>query len=695
MKQGIRPLAALIAAACMGFGLIAILPSTSHAQLGFRTKWLAAGSLYNWYASTGSEVEEGRVTNQQDGLRWPSYYAYEDCQAAKGLWIGTTNFSDAGGNNYLYKVVHIGPRSPGADEFIPVSFEEVAKFTPPTVLVDGEQQLLDEIASVDRIDPTIDCDREIINVVNTSIGITMKRVIKQWSQQYHDNYHVFEYTFTNTGRTTYTDDVTLPGKTLTGVYFFFQNRYSINRDVGEGVYNGNKPSWGFNTMNDVRGDGIKPDPPGEQFRASFSWFGKFLPFTQFDVIGGPIWQGYWDKTDTVGRLGAAQFVGNVTLHADASPTDGTDDPNQPSTTGYINSDDIVTQSGRTQFDVAGMQVEYTNWIARGHMLRHADVVEPTGAFDQPTNDPSLGATGGNSSFNGYGPYTLAPGQSIHIVVAEGGAGLDRGRATSIGRLFKTGAITPKAKNDSVFQSRDSLFQTFRRAIASYNAGYAIPEGPWPPRSFTVTSGGDKITLMWEAPEGGPTVSGYRIYHCVGKRDSIFSLLATAGPTDRSYDDVNAIRGVPQYYYVQSVGADRPADPATLTPGGPLVSNRVYCQTGGATGKEATLKRQAGSSMNQIRIVPNPYSISSDANSLRIPGFPDRIMFYDIPGYCTIKIYTELGELIQTIVHNDGSGDEKWNSITSTNQVIVSGIYIVVFDNTRTGERTIRKLAVIR
>jgi len=72
-----------------------------------------------------------------------------------------------------------------------------------------------------------------------------------------------------------------------------------------------------------------------------------------------------------------------------------------------------------------------------------------------------------------------------------------------------------------------------------------------------------------------------------------------------------------------------------------------------------------------------------------------IAFYNIPGYCTIKIYTELGELIKTIEHTDGSGDATWNLITSSDQLIVSGIYIAVVEDTRTGGRTIQKFAVIR
>jgi hypothetical protein len=132
------------------------------------------------------------------------------------------------------------------------------------------------------------------------------------------------------------------------------------------------------------------------------------------------------------------------------------------------------------------------------------------------------------------------------------------------------------------------------------------------------------------------------------------------------------------------------------PGVALISNRTYAQTYDG----ATLKRPPGKTLSEIRIVPNPYSISSylddsDPYSLRFPGEKDKIAFFNIPGRCTIKIYTELGELINTIEHDDGTGDDSWNSITSSRQVVVSGVYIVVFENKDTGEKTVQKLVVIR
>ena len=73
--------------------------------------------------------------------------------------------------------------------------------------------------------------------------------------------------------------------------------------------------------------------------------------------------------------------------------------------------------------------------------------------------------------------------------------------------------------------------------------------------------------------------------------------------------------------------------------------------------------------------------------------PDRLMFLNIPPVCTIRIFTERGDLVDIIEHTDGSGDEIWNSITSSRQIIVSGIYIAHFE--MPDGNAIRKFAVVR
>lgn len=681
--------------------LLLFLQADMHAQT-VETKWMNAGSLHNWYSSMGCEIEEGLRLEQQYGMQWPAIYARQDAQAAKALWIGTTNFTDETGRSYPNKVVHVGPRVNGGGEFTPVKFELVSKFETPQAYTDG---LLGELnpSDVNRVDPNLPCDKMLINVVNTKTGITMTRKIMQWSQEFHDNYHLMEFTFKNTGNIDFDDEIELPGKTLTGVYFYWQYRIA---PVNETRYEiGNGTGWGMNTMIDTRGDGRVDGDNPDNLRAQFAWHGPFPPFTTYDNIGGPLWtkQVNVSEGDTIGRLGAPHFVGVVTIHADKSAQDKTDDPGQPSTTAWEGSDEPLT-SNNSEFDDKKMAAEY-QWMSKGHENpRHAEAVDPDGNYATTAGvDPANKTPGGYSYANGYGPYTLAPGDSVVIVMAEAVAGLSREKAIEFGREYKreyeaaTSAGAREAanlkKNQRVLTGKDSLFQTFRRAIANYQSGFNIPQAPLPPKMFNVTSGGDKIILNWEV-DADPNLRGFEVYRATGRYDSAYTkIFSTDDPSVRSFEDLTPVRGFSYYYYVVSVGDQIPADPALGIWSKRLVSSRYYTQTF----DPAYLKRKPGESMSQIRIVPNPYFLSgSTTEGLRFSDTEsDKLAFYNIPGNCTIKIYTEYGELIHEMEHKDGSGDAYWFSNTSSNQIIVSGVYIAVIENLDTGEKAIEKFVIVR
>ena len=76
-----------------------------------------------------------------------------------------------------------------------------------------------------------------------------------------------------------------------------------------------------------------------------------------------------------------------------------------------------------------------------------------------------------------------------------------------------------------------------------------------------------------------------------------------------------------------------------------------------------MKRPPGASLSAVRIVPNPYNLSADP-SVRFGDRDDKLAFYELPGEAEIRIYTELGELVEVLVHDDGSGDEFWDLTTS-------------------------------
>jgi hypothetical protein len=122
-----------------------------------------------------------------------------------------------------------------------------------------------------------------------------------------------------------------------------------------------------------------------------------------------------------------------------------------------------------------------------------------------------------------------------------------------------------------------------------------------------------------------------------------------------------------------------------------------------TTKAAYLTREPGS-LDEVIIVPNPFNIA--ASALQFVGEQDKIMFYNVPAFCIIDIYSESGDHVKSINHTDGSGDQSWGvlseefSATKSSQVIVSGIYIARIEETdesgkRSGNAVLRKLLVVR
>jgi hypothetical protein len=148
------------------------------------------------------------------------------------------------------------------------------------------------------------------------------------------------------------------------------------------------------------------------------------------------------------------------------------------------------------------------------------------------------------------------------------------------------------------------------------------------------------------------------------------------------------RGFDYYYYVSSFDDGSTND---IQPGVSFESSKFFTMTN----EPAYLRRPSGKSLSGIRVVPNPYNVRATQLQFGTEN-SDRIMFLNIPPFCTIKIYTERGDLIKTIEHADGSGDEPWNSVTSSRQVVVSGLYIAYFEVTQdytdpdTGELLFKK-----
>ncbi len=710
---------------CLSFLLGAFCAEVARSQ--GEVRWMRISKLHAYFQDYGSEMETDANTYMA-ALSWPGDYGLNPYSLrAKGIWIGCQRFNDPVTRTmYPYKVVAIGPRGSSADSYFGSkmfiqSLRLIGKYEHPLVYVDGRTATINGTYDVlDEVDPSLACDRMIVNTVHTQMGITITRKIMAFTNQYLDNFFVYDYVFKNTG---IVDNAgTVVQQALDSCVFFFPYRYSLAGEArpnsdGSPVYpNGWSPQstrWGLNTL--IQVVGTNPASSDFKFRAHYATYGPMSTHAVTDDWGCP------NENDVNSVLAAARYVGCVTLHADKSAQDPSDDLSQPRTTAYIMSDAQITQGSTTSpYDPAQMALHY-QCMTRGHStVTYADQFRSCG---QPyanvfANSLPDGA-GGPSATQGYGPYNLAPGDSVHIVMAEGVAGLSRQKNREVLTHWYTWfhnqgtppLITPSGndtsqssvarphdayKNAWVFTCEDSIRQTLQRAVNLYAANYSIPQPPPAPSVFNVNSGGDRIRLSWaDNARSSPNFDGYVVYRSAGtfyQSSTVYEKLweCSGANAVEAFDDTSARRGFDYYYYVQSKDN---GSTNTVQPGVPLASSMFLTQTT----LPAHLLRAAKIGLDSIRVVPNPYIISARRLQFADPltGFDrDRIAFFGLPGQCTIRIFTERGELIWQKEHTDGSADDYWNSQTKYGQVVVSGVYLAHFE-TPDGNNLVRKFIVIR
>jgi hypothetical protein len=106
---------------------------------------------------------------------------------------------------------------------------------------------------------------------------------------------------------------------------------------------------------------------------------------------------------------------------------------------------------------------------------------------------------------------------------------------------------------------------------------------------------------------------------------------------------------------------------------------------------------AKSALDNIYVVPNPYVAYSE---LEQPGpLPTqrgekRLQFRNLPPQCTVRIYTLVGELVQTIPKDDTRNFAEWDLLSYEGQRVAYGVYIYHIDVPGVGEK-IGRFAVIK
>jgi hypothetical protein len=579
-------------------------------------RWIRVGQLQSFFVDYGSENELTPIN--QNSFSWPAQYGdNQHTSRMKGLWIGATNFYDPVEKKVKsVKVVGSGPRYDATNQplmIFPQSIKLIGKTAPPSVIVDYQNGAANSLYDVlDEIDPNLPCDRMIIIKFNTSMGVSVTKKVLAFTQQNHDNYIIYDYVFKNTGIYNQAGDTT--DQTLNNFTAHFNYRCAFAGVTNAGwepspTWGAFSSTWGASTVTHDFGlfRPVAVSIPGfytyfripvpDSIRGFYAYYGPNNERTgiSYDQDWGcPKQNDGGPGLD--GLLGSAKYAGYVTLFASQSPQNySTDDPLQPTTTSYFGPDETICQSTVSQYNDAFMAARWSR-MTEGHLPQSME--EQVGIqYAQIWNNANPARPGGAQG-QSYGPYTLAPGDSIHIVFAEGVGGLSWEACRSIGATwyqYYTGAGTPPLTMPDgtvgtsytdyargwVQTGKDSLIKTFTNAITNYRSGYNIPKEPPAPNQFEVESGGDRIHLTWaDNADSSPHFDGYVIYRSEGNiKDyrTIYNKVfeCNASNVVHSYYDTTAIIGFQYYYYIQSKDDGTQND---IYPGTPLYSSMFLTMT---------------------------------------------------------------------------------------------------------------------
>ena len=701
-------------------------------------KWLRVGRLRVKVWEDGSQSETSNMNMAcyyYPHSRNRYFYNTRFLLCAGSRW-GCSDWTDE--NDKYYPVKLAGTPYGSADnpdntwglELEPgIKIKRYFRYTPPTVVVDGNilnepfPQIGDELAP-DKVFGNADVMTE--THLRNWMGLDITARVLAWSQHNHDDYAVWDWTATNVGNIDHDDEVELPNQTLTGLYFMRQGEYFVCRSMKE---------W----------TGVYGQHPGDSLRIMYN-YGATRKKWNFDRVGYP-------ETGKGGRLQQPIYGGEVAIHVDKSYNDETDDLAQPQMHSQSGPDDLFLkhESGRrgeaewlTAYSI--MQIGYHDYWS----VPYEEGCYPGTHHDLPMELRGEAFVEDFDEWwfwhqvinNASGPFTLPPGEDLHFVWASVGGSISERLGWDVGTAWYedsaepppgmvygvtdnmppqyklhpslydnptyryAGAYSNWAKDCWVMTGKDTLFRNAYNAQENYKMNYEIPIPPDPP-SVEIKSLPDRVRIEWDGTESekASDFAGYRVYRAVPTSDSCFfhMIYEVTGKGTNYFEDTDAARGVGYIYYVTAFD-DGIGNKVDVNGKKEVLESGKWLNI--TDMQSAYLTRPPGTALSDIRVVPNPYNIVLGEAGMHYPGEENKIMFLDLPGYCTIKIYTESGDLVKTLYHTDGSGDEAWGVLetehmaSESEQIVVSGIYIALIEETNiegtpTGERQFVKFVIVR
>ena len=697
-------------------------------------RWIKVGKAWFKIRDSGHQVE----VNGPFGYYYHLNDFVRDGFGCAGTRFGVRNWTDENGTVLPVKISGAPYGiSDEVDNMFPlkdedgISIRRYFRYPLPSIVVDGvilhePPQEGDEV-SPDKIPGTADIMVE--SFFRNFMGLDIHQRVFGWSQTYHDDYVIYDWTITNTGNIDRDNEIECL-QTLNDLYILRSGGYfpASSREKKEWS------SW----------YGCRP---GEELRIMYNYphRDQGSKFDDFGDIRGSL--------TSQGFLNGPCYLGEAMIHVDKSPDDPTDDPRQPQMHSIWNyrlfylkygsesttPDDHLKVYEVMQYGLPPSQG--TPYMDGAYPGTYHEVNPEERGYKYIDDFPGWGHGWHTILFNSSGPFTLEPGDDLRFAYSQVWGSISLKESWRIGNEWFNGTLEPPPDNEFglidnlppqykqfpdlysadtwsteynnwakdcwVATGKDSLFNNALASQWNIRNDYDIPIPPSPP-SVEIKSLPNMIRVEWDGTESEKAFdfAGYRVYRAIPTNDSTFFYpvfecgKGTANPLTHTFDDATAKRGIGYVYYVTSFDDGVGNIPGVNGKKEILESGKYLNVT---TMRRAYLTRTEGT-LSTVRVVPNPFNIG--AKDMQYPGEPNKIMFMDIPGYCTIMIYSESGDLVKTLYHTDGSGDQSWgdlldeHSTTEDSQLIVSGIYISVIeenneDGTSTGNTTFVKFVIVR
>jgi hypothetical protein len=628
-------------------------------------------SQYSWML-TGSNPQKTEIFYwPQD--RWQSNMLY---QIFNPLVLDDNGIIDEFGQQHLMFTRGDALTNPGKTDWA----IEVRRYRPPNIVVDGIQ-----LNPPYRwyVDPTLKSDIRLeFEDVCGQFGIRSHVQVYAFSNPLFADFFIWKATHKFTGEIKRPVESSAPTDTLPDqtIRFWWPIAFSFGPSkVGEYNTIGGFSYEGEDDLDSwlKRTSQLVPSRPRDTLYVAYYWDSRAL---QTPVYSNGSTDDTGDPDRANGFLHSAQIPGYTLLYASTSDSDQSDDIAQP----YAMAHASIAEDLWGRRDV-GLKQTYRGDDIRGRFPPDAITA---GLATRPQKGPMRFIT--------VGPYDLTKNKaqgrydSLTFVYAVGVGSIGWEAADSVGRAWLNKQITDAEKDAYILRGRDSLWNVLDRANWAWDRlsrGLSIPSPP-PPPDVTVTSEPDRITVSWSYP--GPSYFkdpetgvndwyAWRVYRKQGafyvndpldqRSQARWTLVFESRDQGQTtYVDTSVQRGVDYYYAVTAV------DDGTQNSTGLDVGVKLESSMDATRSQlPATSFKPGLSESNKARVVPNPATVA--AGGLGFAGTPNKILFVNLPVKCTLRIYTETGDLVRTIDHY-GTADHEWDQRTDDNQYVTSGIYIL-------------------